>query len=110
MSELNIPGKMFPIQKGYAKDKAAPGPLRIPWSVAEKAYCQYARHYGTGQSLERLAERGGFGLGEMDELYPKWREEVSEITVLRERIAHLEAEIAALKEQLAEAKKGSAKR
>lgn len=46
--------KMFPIQK-------APS---IPWPEAEKAYRTYATHYGTSQSLERLAERGGFGIQE----------------------------------------------
>jgi cell division protein FtsB len=92
--------KTFPIQKGYAGDKAAPGPLRIPWSIAEIAYCAYARMYGTGQSLERLAERGGFGLGEMDALYPQWRNEVSEIAVLKQRITGLEHENAALTAQV----------
>jgi hypothetical protein len=33
----------------------------VPWSVAEQAYRQYARHYGTRQSLETLSQRGGFG-------------------------------------------------
>lgn len=37
----------------------------IPWSLAERAYVDYARRHGTGQSLERLAERGGFGLAEL---------------------------------------------
>ncbi len=92
--------KTFPIQKGYAGDKAAPGPLRIPWSIAEIAYCAYARMYGTGQSLERLAERGGFGLEEMDALYPQWRNEVSEIAVLKQRITGLEHENDALKAQV----------
>lgn len=72
--------RMFPLmpQRG-----AAPGPLSIPWSVAEKAYSVYAAEFGLGQSLERLAERGGFGLGEMDKFYPAWRDEVSEIVKLK---------------------------
>lgn len=37
----------------------------IPWSVAERAYARYASLYGRKQSLERLAERGGFGLAEL---------------------------------------------
>ena len=83
--------RWFPIQAGYSTTTAPPHPLRIPWSVAEKAYCAYARLYGTQQSLERLAERGGFGGGEMDELYPAWRDETSEIVALRDKIAAYEA-------------------
>jgi hypothetical protein len=41
----------------------------VPWRFAERAYVSYARRYGTGQSLERLAERGGFGLMEFAYLY-----------------------------------------
>lgn len=37
----------------------------IPWALAERAYVDYARRHGTEQSLERLAERGGFGLAEL---------------------------------------------
>lgn len=58
------PGRAFPIHGGGS----------IPWSVAEDAYVAYAARYGDSQSLERLAERGGFGLGELDELVPGWRE------------------------------------
>lgn len=38
------------------------------WALAERAYAIYAERYGTGQSLERMAERGGFGSLEMIEL------------------------------------------
>jgi hypothetical protein len=37
----------------------------IPWSLAEALYAGYSQRYGTQQSLERLAERGGFGWGEI---------------------------------------------
>jgi hypothetical protein len=43
----------------------------IKWSVAEEAYREYARQFGTSQSLERLAERGGFGLRELAMLLGK---------------------------------------
>lgn len=72
--------KMFPLQTDR---RATPGPVSIPWSVAEIAYGEYASRYGRGQSLERLAERGGFSWGEMDTFHPKWREEVSELVALR---------------------------
>ena len=56
---------------------------KIPWSCAERAYEKYVRKYGKGQTLERLAERGGFYPEEMDELYPAWREDTEEIYLLR---------------------------
>lgn len=37
----------------------------IPWWLAEIAYLAYADHYGNIQSLERIAERGGFGRKEL---------------------------------------------
>lgn len=51
--------RMFPIQKGPA----------IPWDMAEIAYATYSRMYGTGQTLQRLADRGGFGWYEFLHLY-----------------------------------------
>jgi hypothetical protein len=80
--------RMFPLQTSR---HAPPGPVRIPWSVAEKAYGAYAREYGRGQSLERLAERGGFGWCEMDQLHPGWRDEVSEICRLTAELDKLQA-------------------
>lgn len=46
--------RRFPIQGG----------LTVSWASAEAAYATYARLFGRGQSLERLAERGGFGMAE----------------------------------------------
>jgi hypothetical protein len=74
--------KLFPIQ---SQRGAKPHPLRIPWSVAELAYSVYSGLYGRDQSLERLAERGGFGPGEMDEFLPDWRERCDEIVALYQR-------------------------
>lgn len=51
--------KRFPIQ----------GVGSVPWAAAEQAYRAYSARYGTEQSLERLAERGGFGLAEFAVLY-----------------------------------------
>lgn len=61
----------FPIQ---SERGAAAHPLRVPWEVAELAYSMYTGRHGKGQSLERLAERGGFAPSEMDEFVPDWRE------------------------------------
>lgn len=69
----------FPIQKFGT----------VPWYVAERAYEKYAAQYGTRQSLERLAERGGFGISEMDDLFPAWREEAAGITSLYSELAAL---------------------
>ncbi len=68
---------------------------RIPWSVYERAYAAYRERYGDhpsreGQTpAERLAERGGFGIEEMDEYLPGWREEVEEIPRLRRELEAL---------------------
>ena len=63
---------------------------RIPWSVHCKAWEGYSLQFGTRQSAERIAERGGFDIGEMDIYFPNWREESDEIPLLRKRIADLE--------------------
>ena len=47
--------KRFPMQDGPD----------IDWTTAEKIYEIYRKLYGTTQSLERLAERGGFGWEEV---------------------------------------------
>jgi hypothetical protein len=69
----------------------------IPWSMHLRAWDVYARKWGRSQSAERLAERGGFHVDELDEFIPGWREEVGEITQLSARVAELEAELAAQK-------------
>lgn len=48
----------------------------IPWSVAEQAYVGYMKRYGSRQTLERIAERGGFGVRELDLLVPGWRTKI----------------------------------
>jgi hypothetical protein len=64
MSDDNRP---FPIQTGYNWRRSQSdypvihySPCKIPWWLAEEAYERYVELYGQGQSLERLAERGGF--------------------------------------------------
>lgn len=90
--------RMFPLQAAGRDEK--PGPRQIPWSIAEQAYGSYSAQYGDRQSLERLAQRGGFSPGEMDMFYPQWRQEVSEITQLARRVADLEKQLAAREAQL----------
>jgi hypothetical protein len=87
---------MFQIQSQHG---AKPHPLWIPWSVAELAYSVYSGKYGRSQSLETLAERGGFGPGEMDEFLPDWRERCDEIMRLKvalDKLAGLQAHYAGL--------------
>lgn len=58
--------RRFPIMRGTIRT--------IPWSIAEVAYREYVRRFGDSQTLERIAERGGFYISELDMLYPGWRE------------------------------------
>lgn len=64
--------KRFPILKPPGVKHTRSGYVDLPWLVAELAYEAYAKKYGKSQSLERIAERGGFGEYELDELYPEW--------------------------------------
>lgn len=66
--------RMFPIKGERCEPKgtipAEMGRVRrpagqVPWGVAEEAYKVYSRRYGTSQSLEHLADRGGFGWSEL---------------------------------------------
>lgn len=59
----------------------------IPWAVAERAYAAYSAKFGTAQSIECLAERGGFAKTEMDMLLPTWRQEVARLLLAEEPAA-----------------------
>ena len=63
--------KEFPIvhiPKASAEEPGAPG-FSVPWSMAEQAYQTYTRLIGKVQTLERIAERGGFEWFEFVMLY-----------------------------------------
>lgn len=61
--------RLFPIQAESFSEKWGTFPqTHIPWWLAEVAYEFYAKQYGTRQTLERLAERGGFGRQELIDL------------------------------------------
>lgn len=66
-----ICGRRAPVQ---GERENARGALRamppgtVAWPEHEQAYVPYAGRFGTGQSSERLAERGGFGYWELTEL------------------------------------------
>jgi hypothetical protein len=71
MSVMDDDTKPFPIQQGIRKrDKSGrlmprPPACTIPWWLAEEAYKVYVSKYGDVQSLERIAERGGFSREEL---------------------------------------------
>ena len=69
LERLRAEKRRFPVQKGGT----------IPWALAEAAYRVYSAKYGKDQSLERLAERGGFHASEMDIFVPDWRAKALEI-------------------------------
>lgn len=56
--------RLFPIQRETIGGVTRPA-CHVPWSVAEKAYKAYVAQFGSDQSLERIAERGGFGHSEL---------------------------------------------
>ncbi len=56
--------KNVPVQMPHAGHVPHGISMRIPWRIHEKAWQTYAKFY-SGQSAERLAERGGFGLEEL---------------------------------------------
>lgn len=41
----------------------------IPWATAELVYQGYALLYGTSQSIDRIAERGGFSWTEVGGIF-----------------------------------------
>jgi len=57
-----ICGKRAPVQADREHGKGAGS---IAWSEHLEAYSGYQHRYGSGQTAERLAERGGFSYGEL---------------------------------------------
>lgn len=64
--------RFFPLQV----TRGSSGPLAIPWAIADEAWKAYHQRWRNDQSVESIAERGGFGWSEMDTLLPGWREMV----------------------------------
>lgn len=71
-----ICGRRAPVQSSQQRDVSCTyreqlkgiadhGPGTISWSEYLIAYSDYSAHYGTQQSAERLAERGGFSYFEL---------------------------------------------
>ena len=53
-----------PMQGTCVKGRWVHSPGTISWDEHLSAYAVYASKYGTSQSAERIAERGGFGFEE----------------------------------------------
>lgn len=81
--------KKFPVIPYNRSEIGSPHPTSIPWDVADLAYSVYRQRYGDGQSLERLAERGGFGANELDDMLPDWRDRARGREPLAEGREHL---------------------
>lgn len=62
--ETCICGRRAPVQSGR---EAKRGSGTITWAEHLEAYSGYSALYGKSQSAERLAERGGFSYGELQE-------------------------------------------
>ena len=60
--DASSPLRRFPMQHGPD----------IDWTTAEKIYVMYSALNGTGQSLERLAQRGGFRWKEVEAIQAKY--------------------------------------
>lgn len=82
---MTDPNRRFPMQG----TRGAPGGW-IPWWLAEIVYAGYVARYGAGQSLERLAERGGFGFEEMGMLLSLSEDEPRHLPRSRKIVTALE--------------------
>lgn len=65
--------KRAPVQGDYRYRARGPHPLRVPsgtiaWSEHLAVFELYAKRYSVEQTAERIAERGGFGYGEIQAL------------------------------------------
>lgn len=58
----------------------------VPIAIAREAHKEYVNRYGTGQTLSRICERGGFGGAEL-------------AILLYDRVKHLERRIYQLRGQ-----------
>lgn len=56
-------GRRAPVQGDFGEPRHASG--TVAWVEHVEAYTEYAARFGTSQSAERLAQRGGFGYREI---------------------------------------------
>jgi hypothetical protein len=55
-------------------------PQGIPWDLHMRAYEQYCKEFGRNPALIDLEGRncrGGFHVGELDQLIPDWRSQIT---------------------------------
>lgn len=64
-----ICGRRAPVQADHHADRSRRrGPGSVTWAEHLEAYATYSGRFGSAQSAERLAERGGFGYREITNL------------------------------------------
>lgn len=66
----------------------------IPWEMHLRAYDAYVKKHGRQQALIEGGCRGGFSAGELDDFIPGWRQELSLVAQLQNRIKQLEEVVA----------------
>lgn len=67
-------------------------PGGIPWPIHLEAYEAYCRKWSAQPALINLPDRGcrgGFSVGELDDLVPGWRDRVTELGQLRSQVISL---------------------
>jgi len=52
----------------HRSDQPTHDPGTIAWTEHEEVWAKYSKRYGSDQSAERIAERGGFSFFEAEEL------------------------------------------
>lgn len=72
--EMSDSERRFPVQPVHGRPQDRKPGGTVPWSVGVEAWVVYDKRWRSGQSAERIAERGGFGYEEMDAFRPGWRE------------------------------------
>jgi hypothetical protein len=72
MSEIHCPtcicGRRAPVQRS---ERCGKGPGTISWTEHLMVWGRYDLKYSSGQTADRIAERGGFSYGEIVELTGK---------------------------------------
>lgn len=94
VADLKKSKRRFPIMSEGTRAEGYRAHPPIPWAVAERAYATYTAQYGDDQTLERMAERGGFGCFEMDQFAPGWEEECTAVAELELRLKDAQKVIA----------------
>lgn len=77
--------KMAPVQGYHSK---------IPWWLHLEAYAAYCKKWSPQPALIEGGCRGGFGMQELDEFVPGWRDRIEAFGKMKARVAECEALVA----------------